>query len=78
MESAKPASRKGLGNYEKGALEVWANGQPIVRVTGRIGYRTGPKAYQYFKFGPYRDPEPYSTYSMISNYRRGPPRASVE
>jgi hypothetical protein len=63
---------------ENGVLEVWADGQPIVRATGRIGYRSDAEAYQYFKFGPYRDPETYSTYAMIARYRRGPTRASVE
>jgi Polysaccharide lyase len=63
---------------QNGLLEVWADGRAIVRVTGRIGYRTGESASQYFKFGPYRDYEPHSTFAMLARYRRGPTRATVK
>ncbi|HEX2556033.1 MAG TPA: heparin lyase I family protein [Microvirga sp.] len=58
---------------DDGLLEVWADGQPIVKVTGRFGYaadRDG--ADQYFKFGPYREPAEGSLYAMIARFRRGP------
>jgi hypothetical protein len=61
-----------------GILEVWANGVPIVRVTGRIGFRDHSAGRQYFKFGPYRDHVPYSTYAMLAKFARGPTRADVE
>jgi hypothetical protein len=61
-----------------GLLEVWADGRAIVRVTGRIGYRTNGSASQYFKFGPYRDHEPQSTFAMLAKYRRGPTRAAIK
>jgi hypothetical protein len=63
---------------QNGLLEVWADGRAIVRVTGRIGYRTSESATQYFKFGPYRDYEPHSAFAMLARYRRGPTRTAVE
>ena len=61
-----------------GILEVWANGLPIVRVTGRIGFRDHRTGRQYFKFGPYRDHVAYSTYAMLAKFARGPTRADVD
>jgi hypothetical protein len=63
---------------QNGLLEVWADRRPITRVTGRIGSRAPGPSSQYFKFGPYRNPEPYDAYALIANYRRGPTRDSVE
>ncbi|AWM86798.1 heparin lyase I family protein [Microvirga sp. 17 mud 1-3] len=64
---------------KNGLLEVWADGKPIVRVTGRIGYRTAPGiSRQYFKFGPYRNREPYDAYAMIATYRRGSKQVEVQ
>lgn len=38
-----------------GHIELFANGKPIVTVTGRIGHADkGLGQHQYFKFGPYR------------------------
>jgi polysaccharide lyase-like protein len=61
-----------------GLLEVWANGKPIVSVTGRIGFRDHRNGRQYFKFGPYRDHVAYSTYAMLAKFARGPTRAEVD
>jgi polysaccharide lyase-like protein len=61
-----------------GILEVWANGAPIVTVTGRIGFRDHQAGRQYFKFGPYRDHVAYSTYAMLAKFARGPTRADVD
>jgi len=61
-----------------GRLEVWADDQPIVTVTGRIGFRDHRLDQQYFKFGPYRDHAPYATVSMLANYARGSTRKDVE
>jgi hypothetical protein len=55
-----------------GLLEVWADGRPVVRVTGRFGYAADREsADQYFKFGPYREPAEGSIYAMIARFRRG-------
>jgi hypothetical protein len=59
-------------------LEVWADGQPIARVTGRIGFKTNGPGRQYLKFGPYRRHQPYSTYAEIAHYARGFQRKEVE
>jgi hypothetical protein len=61
-----------------GILEVWANGLPIVSVSGRIGFRDHCTDKQYFKFGPYRDHVAYSTYAMLAKFARGPTRADVD
>jgi hypothetical protein len=61
-----------------GILQVWANGLPIVSVTGRIGFRDHSTGRQYFKFGPYRDHVAYSTYAMLAKFARGPSRADVD
>ena len=61
-----------------GILEVWANGLPIVSVSGRIGFRDHCTGRQYFKFGPYRDHVAYSTYAMLAKFARGPTRADVD
>jgi hypothetical protein len=61
-----------------GLLEVWANDQPIVTVTGRIGFRDHRADKQYFKFGPYRNHVPYTTAAMLANYARGSTSKDVE
>ena len=61
-----------------GILEVWADGLPIVRVAGRIGFRDHRADRQYFKFGPYRDHVAYSTYAMLAKFARGSTRADVD
>jgi len=63
---------------QNGLVEVWADRKPIARVTGRIGYRAPGPSSQYFKFGPYRNPERYNAFAMIAQYRRGATRESVE
>jgi hypothetical protein len=61
-----------------GLVEIWADGQPIARVTGRIGFRTNRPGKQYFKFGPYREPQSYATYARLAQYARGFRREDVE
>jgi hypothetical protein len=53
-----------------GLVEVWANGQPVVRAAGLVGYPDDGKI-QYFKFGPYRAPVPYVTTAHLDNFTRG-------
>jgi len=62
-----------------GVIEVWANGVPIVKVTGRIGYRTtDTHAKQYFKFGPYRNHEGISAFALLAHYARGAKESAVK
>jgi hypothetical protein len=61
-----------------GLLEVWANDQPIVTVSGRIGFGDHRADKQYFKFGPYRNHVSYTTIGMLANYARGSTRKEVE
>lgn len=61
-----------------GFVEVWADGRPIVKVTGRIGFEADKaNADQYFKFGPYREPAEGSIQAMLARFRRGPTLADV-
>jgi len=60
----------------KGIVEVWANGQFIVRATGSIGHVEGDQ--QYFKYGIYRRCTPGEVTAYIDNFRRGPTRDSIE
>jgi hypothetical protein len=54
-----------------GLLEVWANGDLITRVEGRIGFDPrGAALLQYFKFGPYREHEPRRSYAMLAHFVR--------
>jgi hypothetical protein len=53
-----------------GLVEVWADGKPIAKVTGRIGFATRARGKQYFKFGPYRDRETSTIFAMLTNYLR--------
>ena len=59
-------------------LEIWADGQPIAKVRGRIGFRTNGPGKQYFKFGPYRDHQAYATFARMTRYARGFRREDVE
>ena len=59
-----------------GLVQVWANGRPIVRAAGAIGYRG--MSVQFFKFGPYRDPAPYPTTAYLDSFRRGDGFAQVD
>jgi hypothetical protein len=65
-------------NGPDSTLEIWADGRPIARVTGRIGFKTNGPGRQYFKFGPYRTHQPYSTFAEIAHYARGHRREEVE
>ncbi|MFL5220343.1 MAG: heparin lyase I family protein [Microvirga sp.] len=59
-------------------LEIWADGQPIAKVRGRIGFRTNGPGKQYFKFGPYRDHQAYATFARMTRYARGFRHEDVE
>ncbi|WP_189637605.1 MULTISPECIES: heparin lyase I family protein [unclassified Rhizobium] len=60
-------------------LEIWADGVKIGRTTGRIGYANkGSRENQYFKFGPYRDPENFETVIKLANYIRSTSRSEVD
>jgi hypothetical protein len=61
-----------------GLLEIWANGVPIVALSGRFGFRDHRADMQYFKFGPYRNHVNYSSYALLTHYARGDSRAEVE
>ena len=50
-------------------IEVWANGQPIVTVRGRLGYHDSGR--QYFKIGPYRDPGDTPVVAHLDNFGLG-------
>ncbi|HEY0835425.1 MAG TPA: heparin lyase I family protein [Azospirillum sp.] len=53
-----------------GIVEVWADGVPIARATGRIGQRLFDDV-QYFNFGPYRDKAPYGLTVHLDDLARG-------
>jgi hypothetical protein len=65
---------------ENGIVELWANGKPIAKATGWIGYEgiDQPVDTQYFKFGPYRDPAGYDTVIYLDNLARGHSFAEVD
>ena len=59
-----------------GVVEVWADNKLIARATGRIGamppsvFSGYLKAFQYYKFGPYRNREKLPFNSWIANYSK--------
>lgn len=54
-----------------GHIELFANGKPIVTVTGRIGHADkGLGENQYFKFGPYRAAHPGEWALYYDDFRR--------
>jgi hypothetical protein len=61
-----------------GLIEVWADGQPIATVRGRLGFRAKGPGRQYFKFGPYRTPQAYPTFARLARYARGPTREDID
>jgi hypothetical protein len=64
-------------NGPSSLLEIWADGRPIVTVQGRIGFRTEGTGRQYFKFGPYRNHQPQSTFARLARYARGFSREDI-
>ncbi|MGO6810155.1 heparin lyase I family protein [Rhizobium ruizarguesonis] len=69
----------GLTPDSKAFVEVWADGKKIARVDGRIGYaKDGARSSEYFKFGPYRDPESYETVVKLANYVRSKSRSDID
>ncbi|MQW85584.1 polysaccharide lyase [Sinorhizobium saheli] len=61
-----------------GHIEIFANGQPIVTVKGRIGHADkGLGANQYFKFGPYRAADTTDWTLYYDDFRRSPRCADV-
>lgn len=63
-----------------GVVEVWANGQYIVRVTGKIGNDDVEGRTLYFKIGHYRDIDKKFKYSIIyfDRFKRGTKRDGVD
>ena len=56
-----------------GRIEIFANGKPIVTVTGHIGHADkGLGANQYFKFGPYRAARDGTWTVYYDDFRRSP------
>ena len=61
------------GPTGKGRMEIFANGQHVTTVTGKIGHRgNGLGDYQYFKFGPYRAGKSDNWTVLYDRFRRGP------
>ena len=66
----------GAGGASGDLVEIWADGTMIATASGRIG--TAPHANltgalvtpQYFKFGPYRDPERWPLMAWIAHYSK--------
>jgi hypothetical protein len=63
---------------ESSLIEIWADGQPIARVSGRLGFAPLGPGKQYFKFGPYRNHETFTTFARLAHYARGPRREDVD
>ncbi len=56
-----------------GRIELYANGKPVVTVTGRIGHAdAGLGENQYFKFGPYRAAHAGEWTLYYDDFRRSP------
>ena len=61
-----------------GHIEIFANGKPIVTVTGHIGHADrGLGKNQYFKFGPYRAGHINDWTLYYDNFKRSPRCADV-
>ena len=61
-----------------GRIELFANGKPVVTVTGNIGHDDpGLGRNQYFKFGPYRGAHTNEWTLFYDNFRRSPNCADV-
>ena len=61
-----------------GRIELYANGKPIVTVTGHIGHADeGLGENQYFKFGPYRAAHTTEWTLYYDDFRRSPDCADV-
>ncbi|MEN0041033.1 MAG: heparin lyase I family protein, partial [Pseudomonadota bacterium] len=68
------------GRDGTGFLEVWANGEFIVRVEGAIGSDAFDGDTQYFKIGHYRDIESAFGWATVyvDNFKRGTVRDHVD
>jgi hypothetical protein len=61
-----------------GRIDLYANGKPIVTVTGHIGHADkGLGKNQYFKFGPYRAAHTNEWTLYYDDFRRSPDCADV-
>ena len=61
-----------------GHIEIFANGKPVVTITGHIGHAdAGLGKNQYFKFGPYRAGHSSNWALYYDNFRRSPNCADV-
>ena len=61
-----------------GIIEVYANGNFVVRATGKIGVDAPIGSKQYFRVGHRRDKAATSAVLWLDDFRRGPTRESVE
>ena len=66
------------GRDGDGLVEVWANGECVVRAEGAIGNRDFGGPNQYFKFGVYRDKVAYLTRIHIDSFRRAASHREVD
>ena len=66
------------GRDGDGLVEVWANGECVVRAEGAIGNRDFGGPNQYFKFGVYRDKVDYLTRIRIDRFRRAASHHEVD
>lgn len=68
------------GRDGSGIIEVWANGVPIVKVTGKIGNDVYKGPRQYFKVGHYRDVDAEFEHSALyfDRFKRGTSRNQVD
>ncbi len=66
------------GPHGSGRIELYANGKPVVTVTGHIGHADeGLGENQYFKFGPYRAAHTNEWTLYYDDFRRSPNCADV-
>jgi hypothetical protein len=66
------------GRGGQGLIEIWANGDFIVRVRGSIGYDDADGPTQYFKIGHYRAPVEGTTTLYFDDFRRGDSRDALD
>ncbi len=68
------------GRDGNGIIEVWANGEHITRVTGKIGNDVFEGPGQYFKIGHYRDVDNEFDHSVLyfDRFKRSKKREAVD
>ena len=66
------------GRDGDGLVEVWANGECVVRAEGTIGNRDFGGPRQYFKFGVYRDKVAYLTRIHFDSFKRAASHREID